>query len=78
MKAILVIDVPVALEHLIGEEIILHISVESDGHYIMTEQATLKSMTGKLIRERVTGNSFAEGYCEGWNAFVDEITGKEE
>lgn len=69
MKAILVIDLPVALEHLLGEEMLLHIS-HKDGRYIMTEYALLRPLPN-AINER--GKWISEEYQKGWNACLKEI-----
>lgn len=53
MKAILVIDVPVALEHLLGEEMLLYIS-HMDGRYIMTESAVLRPIPNEAC-DRLVG-----------------------
>lgn len=68
MKAILVIDLPVALEHLLGEEMLLHIS-HMDCRYIMTETAVLRPLPHKLQADWYT-----DGYKEGFNACLEEIT----
>ena len=47
MKAILVIDLPVALENLLGEEMLLYIG-HKDGRYIMTEYALLRPLPQKM------------------------------
>lgn len=78
MKAMLVIDLPVALEHLLGEELLLHIS-HMDCRYIMTESAVLRPLPEskeiKPIPKGQTHYQWIKNKHEiiGWNACLKEI-----
>ena len=70
MKAILVIDLPVALEHLLGEEMLLHIS-HMDCRYIMTETAVLRPLSQK--KQHGEEIDYEYGYIDGWNACLEAL-----
>ena len=78
MKAILVIDLPVALEHLLGEELLLHIS-HMDCRYIMTETAVLRPLPEeKEIRPIPKGQTHYQWMKNkheiiGWNKCLERI-----
>lgn len=72
MKAVFVIDLPVALENLLGEELILYIT-HKDDRYIMTEESKLRPLPHKLQADWYT-----DGYKEGFNACLEDITGETE
>ena len=74
MKAILVIDVPVSLEKLIGEKVGMHIFMESSA-YVMTEYSTLIQMPEKMLPVLAEGDWFIKGCIHGWNNCIDVVRG---
>ena len=77
MKAVLVIDLPVALDHLIGKEVLLYISHKD--RYIMTESALLRPLPEEKNVQNAPINDFYDfGKAVGWNECLDEIVGETE
>lgn len=74
MKAIMMIDLPVALEHLLGEEMLLYIN-HKDRQYIMTETAVLRPLPElkPMTKAGRTYNPWEDEYRRGWNACIEEI-----
>lgn len=70
MKAVFVIDLPVALENLLGEELFLYIN-HKDGRYIMTEECKLRPLPQKTYAE--FPDSYKYGFADGWNRCLEEI-----
>ena len=76
MKAILVINIPTSLEHLLNKDLTLHISKKGTDKYIMTTYSTLRPMPEKkeTFDGRLTYDKLAE-YI-GSNKCIDEILGE--
>lgn len=70
MKAVFVIDLPVALENLLGEELLLYIT-HKDDRYIMTEESKLRPLPQKTYAE--FPDPYKYGFADGWNRCLEEI-----
>ena len=76
MKAVFVIDLPVALENLLGEELLLYIN-HKDDRYIMTEECKLRPLPAKTGQSAFC-KDIAEACRLGWDMCIDTITGETE
>ena len=76
MKAILVIDMPVSLENLIGKELGMHLFEKESEEYISTEYAFLKPLPDRQ-KVKAGAGGYTRGFTAGFNKFRYLIAGEE-
>jgi hypothetical protein len=79
MKAVFVIDLPVALENLLGEELLLYIN-HKDDRYIMTEECKLRPLPKQFTTDEILMAKDVKTAIEmrAYNDCLEEITGETE